>query len=291
MVVMAPPSALAYMRAEKTILFALLSVAGYNRGSLGKGVTVRKLAVFSLLLFLLAHPIYGQQSAGFDDRPKITVNGEAVVYVKPNQIVISFGIETTDRDIRLAKEKNNGILRKAVATARQSGVPEKDIQIDHLSIEPHWKTEYTRRDFLGYFVRNTLVVTLGDTDKVEDLVTKELETGINYIHGVDFHSTEFKKYREEARELALRAAKEKADKMAGTLGQQVGWPLQITESPTGPTWRYSSSWWGWGRGPQHGMTQNVIQDRRAESSEISETLPLGKIAIRSSVTVTFELKR
>jgi uncharacterized protein YggE len=50
---------------------------------------------------------WSQQSQGYDDRPKITVNGEAVVNVKPDKIVLTFGIETWNADIMTAKKKNN----------------------------------------------------------------------------------------------------------------------------------------------------------------------------------------
>jgi uncharacterized protein YggE len=234
---------------------------------------------------------WGQQATPYDDRPKITVNGEAVVNVKPDKIVINFGIETWDSDIVVAKQKNNDILKKAKAAMKESGVSERDIQTDYLSIEPRWKSEYRKEDFLGYFVRNTVVVTLTDAAKVEKLVTEVLQAGVNYIHGIDFQTTEFKKYREQARELALKAAKEKADKMAAVLGQSVGAPIQINESFGGSPWWYWSNWSGWGYGRNQGMSQNVVQNVQGGSSEISDTIALGKISIRAAVAVTFELRK
>jgi uncharacterized protein YggE len=128
-------------------------------------------------------------------------------------------------------------------------------------------------------------------DKVEDLVTKILESGVNYIHSIDFQTTEFKKYREQARELALIAAKEKAEKMAGALGLLIGDPLQISEGYAGSDWWYHSSWNGWGYGRSNMMSQNVIQNIESNPGEISETIALGKISIKANVTVTFELKK
>jgi uncharacterized protein len=240
---------------------------------------------------MICSVVWGQQAAPYDDRPKITVNGEAVVNVRPDKIVINFGIETWDADIVVAKQKNNDILKKAKAAVKESGVSERDIQTDYLSIEPRWKSEYRKEDFLGYFVRNTIVVTLTDAAKVEKLVTEVLQTGVNYIHGIDFQTTEFKKYREEARELALKAGKEKAEKMAAVLGQSVGAPIQINESYGGSPWWYWSSWSGWGYGRNQSMAQNVIENVPSSSGEISETIALGKISIRAAVTVTFELKK
>lgn len=185
---------------------------------------MKSILIGLLLALLMSFSVWAQQTSLYDDRPKISVNGEAVVNVKPDKIVTSLGIETWDVNIIVAKEKNNEILKKATAVMKELGVPEKEIQTDHLSIEPRWKSEYRKNDFIRYFVRNTLVVTLADVAKVEELVTKVLLAGVNYIHSNDFQTTEFKKYREQARELALKAAKEKADKMAAVLGQSVGSP-------------------------------------------------------------------
>jgi len=251
----------------------------------------RLLATASVAMLMIFGVAWGQQATSYDDRPKITVNGEAVVNVKPDKIVINFGIETWDTDIIVAKQKNNEILKKAKAAIKESGVPEREIQTDYLSIEPRWKSEYRKEDFLGYFVRNTVVVTLTDVAKVEKLVTEVLQAGVNYIHGIDFQTTEFKKYREQARELALKAAKEKADKMAAVLGQSVGAPIQINESSGGSPWWYWSSWSGWGYGRNQGMSQNVVQNVQGSSGEISDTISLGKISIRAAVTVTFELRK
>jgi len=237
-------------------------------------------------------PVWAQQTQLFDDRPKITVNGEAVVKVQPDQIIITFGIETWDKNIMTAKQENNEIMKKAIVIIKESGIPDKDIQTDYLSVEPRYDDNYDKKNFIGYFVRNTFVVTLAEPDKVEDLVTGVLGSGVNYIHNIKFQTTEFKKYREQARELALNAAKEKAEKMAGALGQIIGDPLQISEGYGGSNWWYYSSWNGWGYGSRSNyMSQNVMQNIDGGTGEISETIALGKISIKANVNVVFELKK
>jgi uncharacterized protein YggE len=227
----------------------------------------------------------------FDDRPKITVNGTAVVKVQPDQILITFGIETWDKNIIAAKQKNNEIMKKAIVVIKESGILDKDIQTDYLSIEPRYDNNYEKKNFIGYFVRNTFVVTVAEPDKVENLVTGVLQSGVNYIHSINFQTTEFKKYREQARELALNAAKEKAEKMAATLDQLIGNPIQISEGYGGANWYYSS-WNGWGYGSRSNyMSQNVMQNIESGGGEISETIALGKISIKANVNVVFELKK
>ncbi len=230
----------------------------------------------------------GQTS--YDPRSKISVTGEAVVKVKPDRIVLSFGVETWDKEsISAAREKNVEISKRAITSLRQYAVQEKDIQTDSISIEPRYTNEYERRSFIGYFVRNSFTVTLTDASKVELVVTKVLEQGVTHIHSIDFQTTEFKKYREQARELALKAAREKAEKMAAVFGQKVGAPVQINEDRS-----WSGYWSGWSRwGPRRdmGMAQNVIQEISSDGGDGVESIPFGMVAIRANVSVTFELMK
>ena len=249
---------------------------------------MKNLALISVFVFITFQILSAQQ---FDDRPKIMVNGEAVVKVEPDQILITFGVETWDNDIMIAKQKNNDIMKKAMAVIKDFKIPDADVQTDYLSVEPRYDDNYDKRNFIGYFIRNTFVVTLSDPEKVEDLVTSVLKSGVNYIHGISFQTTQFKKYREQARDLALNAAKEKAEKMAGSLGQSIGEPLQINEGYGGSDWWYYNSWSGWGYNRSNVMSQNIVQNIQNSSGQLSETIALGKISIKANVSVTFELKK
>jgi uncharacterized protein YggE len=240
---------------------------------------MRSMFLTAFLLISVAGPVQGGE---------ISVNGEAMVRVEPDEILVTFGIETRDKDILVAKRMNNDILQKALAAIQECGVSEQDIQTDHLSIQEGYDGAHVPKNFIGYFVRNTLVVTLDEASEVEELVTQALVAGVNYLHGIEFRTTELRKYRDQARELALQAALEKAERMAAVLGQSVGSPVQISEgwSPS----MYPSSWSGWGYGRGRGMSQNVIQNAEGGSGEITDTIALGKISIQASVRVTFELE-
>jgi hypothetical protein len=113
-----------------------------------------------------------------------------------------------------------------------------------------------------------------------------LEAGANYVHGVQFRTTELRKYRDEARALAIKAAKEKADALARELGQKVGKPHTIREDHAG-WWSGYNNWWGnrWGGG----MSQNVVQNYGGQSRAQS-SIALGQINVNARVTVSFELE-
>lgn len=249
---------------------------------------MRTLFIVPLLIAITGSTMAAQQPSSAE-RPKITVTGEALVYAKPDKVIVNFGIETRDTQLLVAKQKNADIWKKAAAALKENGVPDKDVQTDYLSIEPRYK-DYNQMDGpTGYATRNMFVVTLADPAKVETLISQMLDVGVNHVNGVEFQTTQFKQHRESARELALTAAKEKAEKMAAVLGCTVGKPVAVNETYSGGSW-YFSSWSGWGYGRSSGMSQNVIQDTRGSGGAEPQSMALGKISIRAGVSVTFELK-
>lgn len=238
---------------------------------------VKLMIVAGILIVACAGAGWAEAAA---EQPRITVNGEAVVYAQPDKVTVNFGVETWDNSIAAAKKKNNDVMKHAFAAIRDLGVENKDVQTDYLNVEPRYKDDYQKKNFLGYFVSNTMAVTIADPAKLEKLVEKLLEAGIENIDGIDFQVSGYKKYRELAREMALKAAQEKAEKMAAVLGRGIGAAMQISEGYSG--------WSGWGSRRQ-AMTQNVAQEVPGGGGEPG-TIALGKIAIRASVSVSFELK-
>jgi hypothetical protein len=250
-----------------------MSEAGMEEGMMKAKVLVGA----GILFFAYAGAAWAEGAA---EQHRITVNGEAVVHAQPDKVTVNFGVETWDNSIAVAKKKNNEVMGRAVAAAKKLGVENKEIQTDYLNIEPRYKDDYQKRNFLGFFVTNTMAVTIADPQKLELLVEKLLGAGIERIDGVQFQVSEFKKFREQARELALKAAQEKAEKMAAVLGRGIGAAVQISEGYSG--------WSGWGMNRQ-AMTQNVAQEVPG-GGETPGTVALGKISVRASVSVSFELK-
>jgi uncharacterized protein YggE len=270
----------------------MYSIAAGNQ----KGGAMKAIILSIIFSTALACPAWAHMTGTIDERPRISVSGDAVVTVKPDKIVVVFGLETYEKTIMEAKNKSGDIMKKAIAIAKDCGVQGKDIQTDTLSVEPIYKPvskegDDFRKKVVEYVVRNTFIVTLSDPAKVEELVTRELEAGVNYLHDIDFQTSSLKAYREQARELALKAAKEKAQKMAAALGQTVGSAIEVHEDSAGTPWSYYSSRRWWGGGLPQAMSQNVSQNYRGTSPEVYDTIALGKLSIRSSVSVVFELKK
>lgn len=217
----------------------------------------------------------------------VTVTGDAEVRVVPDEVILTLGVENWSKDLDAAKRRNDEIVQGVLAVARRYDIDAKHVQTDHVSIEPRYEDSYEQKEFIGYFVRKTVVVTLRDISKFEDLLSSVLEAEANYVHGVQFRTTELRKHRDEARALAIKAAREKAVALAGELGQEVGQPLTIREEQAG-WWSWYNAWWGsrWG-----GMvSQNVVQNAGPGAYEGDGSLAPGQISVNARVTVEFELQ-
>jgi len=106
--------------------------------------------------------------------------------------------------------------------------------------------------------------------------------------GFEFRTSELRKYRDQARQMAIKAAKEKAVALAKELDMTVGTPRNISENGVG-YWGYTGGWWGWGGGRGQYMSQNSIQQAPAGGGEGGQTMPLGQIAVRAQISVTFDI--
>jgi uncharacterized protein YggE len=198
-------------------------------------------------------------------------------------------VETFDKDLRQVRRLNDQRIKDVLAAVTAAGVANKDVRTDYLNLQPEYEDRDAnhRRVLRGYVQRTTMVITLRDVSKFETLLTGTLRAGVEYIHGIDFRTSEMRKYRDEARVLAIKAAREKAIALAAVLDQQIGRPTSITEGGGGWLSNYGG---GWGRGSQ-GMSQNVMQSSvGGQESGQDRTLAPGNVSVRANVTVVFELK-
>jgi uncharacterized protein YggE len=209
-------------------------------------------------------------------RPRlITVTGTAEVNVAPDEVVLNVGVESRDKDLAAAKSQHDSRVKKTMAETRDAGVTSKDIQTSTLQMSADYSEEKVPR-FLAYEVTQTIVVTLKDLSKYESLMTMLLENGVNRINSVNFLVADDRKYKDEARLKAIRAAKEKATAMAAELGQTIGKPWEITENSANANYFLANA--------------NTFVASRDRAPEEESTVAPGEVTIRASVNVSFQLE-
>lgn len=126
------------------------------------------------------------------ERPQprlITVNGAAEVRVTPDEATLTLGVETLNRDLGIAKRQNDERVKKVLAIAKKYNVAPGNFWTDRVSIEPRYKGGDAREELIGYRVHKTIVFTVRDVLRFDDLLNSVLDAGANYLYGVQFRTT------------------------------------------------------------------------------------------------------
>ena len=219
----------------------------------------------------------------------ISVSGDAQVNVVPDKISITLGVESLDANLDAAKSANDAGCAGILAVTQTFKINPKDVQTDYISIQPRYDPN-GRMTIIGYTVRRSIVITLRDISKFDALLNAAVDRGANVVLGVQFLTSDLRKYRDQARESAIKAAKEKADLLAGALGQKAGKALTINEQQNGLWSSYDS---GWGQSNNYMRSQNVSQNMSSNGSgdnDTGATLAPGQTQVRATVQVIFQLE-
>lgn len=238
----------------------------------------------SLLCAALAVSVTLSANQAAADARLITVSGDADIRVPPDEVNITLGVETGDKEIVTAAKKNAEQVKQVVAMAKEFRIEAKDIGTDQLTLDK--QTEYVngKNIFKEYVARRTVSLRLKDLSRFEDLLIAAMRGGATSISGVQFCTSQLRRFRDQARAQALKAASEKANDMAKTLSQRVGKPHTITENYDG--------WSAWSRSSagNYGNVQNVVQSVGGGGASAGDTPAVGLITVNARVTVAFELE-
>ena len=213
-----------------------------------------------------------------------TVSADAIVRVKPDKVVLNIGIIAKGKNLLETKKTVSAAITKSIAYCKQQGIPEKNIGTNYVNIRPVYD-DYRSITELYYHIDQNISIILEDISKYDNILTQLLSFGMNQVLSVDFQVTELKKYRNEARRLAIRAAKERAEFLAAEAGIKLGEIRNINDQ--------SSSWHPyWMRGNSMANTsQNMQQSGGGESgSDDNGAFAPGMISVRADITLIYEIK-
>ncbi len=230
-----------------------------------------------IIISLLSSFAFAQK---VEQRPLITVSGQAEMNVTPDRAVLSLRVVTLDKDINKSKDLNDDRVKKTLALAKKFDIKPENIQTSYISIDEDYSDSTTTRPavFQGYRVTKRISITLTDLKRLEDLLSEIIKAGVNRVDGLSFETSQLRRYKDQARAMAMRAAKEKATAMAGEIGQDIGKAFSIDEEVEQRDYT-SNNFSVNGRGSMPG-----------DYSDSGGTIAIGQIKVTARVTVSFELK-
>jgi uncharacterized protein len=232
-----------------------------------------------------------ESATACDTARTIQVSGTAVINVVPDRASIQLGVQSNGKSPKEVQAINSTTLNQVTKALKTMGIDAKDISTDWYTIEPLYE-DYDSLRIKGYRISNVVAITLRDVKKTNNVIVGAMQAGANQVVNVEFYTSELRKYRDQAREMAMKAAAEKAQSLAHAAGADAGCVLNINENTS--SYFNGWGWWYGSTSTQNLWTQNTMQNAAPAGGGISSLddgpVNLGQISVKAEVSATFGLK-
>src|SRR5215212_2604027 len=155
----------------------------------------------------------------------ISVSGNAFTKVKPDRVVISIGVETTNKTAKASLAANSELMNKTISSLRNLGVKENETSTSSFTISPNYNyTESgTILNITGFTVTNSIQIDSSTLANISSWIDAAVASGANSINSIDFRISNDK--LEDTKNMlikdAIANAEEKADIVSPELGLKV----------------------------------------------------------------------
>ena len=212
--------------------------------------------VRSFLLFLFVIAVFWYVSAysrSVVPERIFTVSGEGKVVAVPDIAQISIGVLTEGgKDLTNLQKQNTEKINRIISYLKEQGINEKDIKTEYYNISPRYSNIYcqpvilqaypeiirpcpTTQEIIGYAINQNVSVKVRDLSKAGDILAGAVERGANNVSGPNFTIDDPVALQNEAREEAIKQAREKAKSIAKAGGFRVGKLVSIQEGFSFPS--------------------------------------------------------
>ena len=244
-------------------------------------------SIFFAIKALTALKEYRYVGKGVYPSSVISVNGKGEILAKPDIASISFSVMESAKTAKDAQDKATKKSNDTLASIKALGVEEKDIKTLNYNIYPKYETTSApcsqfycppfKSEITGYEVSQTFEVKVRKIEKAGDVLAKIGEMGVSNVSGISFVIDDVDALKAQAKELAIKDAKEKAKELSKDLGVKI---KKITSY-----YDNSDNMYGYGEGMGGGVMMSAKADSR-----VSPEVPTGENKITANVTVTYEIE-
>lgn len=238
---------------------------------------------------LAASPVPAMQPAAFafgamaddrDETPVLSVRGTADVAQPADQLQITIGVVTENREADKALDENSSKMADIIKAIEGEGLTPDEYQTGRFRVQPM----YTRRprnaenDWVrsieSYRVDNTLIITTTRLEAAGDIIQAANKAGANEISNLAFTLEDPRKHRAEAIAKATRNAMRDAQTMANAADVELLGIRSITlDSSPNP-------------GPLPVMMGRAMASESAPAPNITP----GDVTLHAAVHIVYEIK-
>lgn len=160
----------------------------------------------------------------------IVVAGVGRVAIVPDVAHVRLGVTVSRDSVIAARADAATAMTTILGAIRGAGVAPRDVQTAALSVQPRYDYRDGRAPRLvGYDLSNVVSITIRDLASVATVIDGALQAGATSLDSLSFDVDDPTEPEREAREAAVRAARARADTLAGAAGLRVSGVESIVE--------------------------------------------------------------
>jgi hypothetical protein len=217
-----------------------------------------------------------------NNEDRFSVSGSASVYAKADIANMNIGFRTERKKTAAeATEENSKKMNEIIEVLKNLEIESKDIKTSSYSLNPvyNW-TEKDGQHLIGYEVYQAVSLKIRNLEIIGDVIAKTTEKGANQVGEINFTIDDEYELKNEARELAIIKAKEKAELIASQAGMKLGKIKGIHESSQSPIGIYDYS----------NVRKEMAYDEDLGGGIESPSIEAGQNEIKVEITLVYEIK-
>jgi len=235
----------------------------------------------------LVNEIKGSSYVGRGNQPAnvISVNGSGDVVAVSDIASLNVNLTKDGKTAKEAQDLLNESITKTLTYLKEQKIEDKDIKSEYGGLSPKYSYDkvvcYTYPcpssdpKIIGYTATQSITVKVRDVDNASTIRTGLAGLGITDINGPTFGIDDEEGFKDQARSLAIKEAKAKAEVLAKELGVKLGKVVNFSENSGG---NYPV------------MYEKSMMAADVSSGSVAPTLPKGENKITSEVTITYEIR-
>ena len=235
---------------------------------------MKRLALALAAVALAAATTAAQMTKPDANLPLVTTQGRAEVFAEPDEVRFTIEVNTEAENLAAAKQKNAELVNEAVAYLKSRGIKDEHIQTQYLNVS----VQYRDRQQMDprYFAYQSINVCLLDVDSYAAVTSGLLERGITALRGPNFGTSEREALLARARVAAVKDARERAEALAGAIGQSIGKAYRIDDVA--------------GSYAQPQMVYARAESMAMDAAAGGPGIAAGELKLEAAVTVSFYLR-
>ncbi len=209
----------------------------------------------------------------------ITIRGTGIVKSIPDIAFINIGVNSDAATARIALDKNTKAMNNIINALLKLEIKKSDIQTSNFSINTIYNP--TRENIqlpetIGYNVHNSLNISVLNLDNLGMILDKVVTLGSNRISNIRFATADSLPLEDQARKLAAKDAKRRAELYAATLGFSLGKIISINE----------------GDSQSDPASNNLHRGMRMEANLTTDApIEAGEQTTKNNVTISWEINQ